>query len=88
MSLLREVYIDAYLASAENYRVLRAEVEAPEKAALVYRDFVREAVRRCVLDWKAFLPQQVMEMAAQGRHSRRGPRAGGQLCRKGVPWPA
>jgi len=65
VSLLREVYIDAYLASAENYRVLRDEVEAPEKAALVYRDFVREAVRRSVLDWKAFRPRRVMEMAAQ-----------------------
>lgn len=65
VSLLREVYIDAYLASAENYRTLRAEVEAPEKAALVYRDFVREAVRRSVLDWKAFRPRRIREMAAQ-----------------------
>jgi len=65
VSLLREAYTDAYPASAENYRTLRAEVEAPEKAALVYRDFVREAVRRSVLDWKAFRPQRVMEMAAQ-----------------------
>lgn len=65
VALLREAYIDAYLASAENYRVLRAEVEAPQNAALVYRDFVREAVRRSVLDWKAFRPQRVMEMAVQ-----------------------
>ena len=65
VSLLREVYIDAYLASAENYRTLRAEVESPEKAALVYRDFVREAVRRSVLDWKAFLPERIMAMAAE-----------------------
>ena len=65
VSLLREVYIDAYLASADNYRVLRAEVEVPAKAALVYRDFVREAVRRSVLDWKAFRLRQVMEMATQ-----------------------
>lgn len=65
VSLLREVYIDAYLTSADDYRVVRAEVEAPEKAALVYRDFVREAVRRSVLDWRAFRPRQVMEMAAQ-----------------------
>jgi len=65
VALLREAYIDAYLASAENYRVLRAEVEAPQNAALVYRDFVREAVRRSVLAWKAFRPQRVMEMAVQ-----------------------
>ena len=47
MSLLREVFVDAYLASAENYRV-RADLESPDKAALAYRDFVRAAVRRSV----------------------------------------
>lgn len=64
VSLLREVYIDAYLASAEKYRVLRAEVESPEKAALAYREFVREAVRRCVLEFKSFRQVEVLEMAA------------------------
>jgi Fic family protein len=65
VSLLREVYIDAYQTSAENYRALRAEIEVPEKAALVYRDFVREAVRHSVLDCKAFRPERIMEMAAE-----------------------
>ncbi len=65
VALLREAYIDAYLASAENYKVLRAEVETPEKAALAYRNFVREAVRRCVLEWKAFQPEDVMAMTVQ-----------------------
>ena len=65
VSLLREIYIDAYLASAENYRVLRAEVETPDKAALAYRDFVREAVLRCVLEWRAFQPEDIMAMAAE-----------------------
>lgn len=65
ISLLRDAYIDAYMASAENYRILRAELESPEKAALAYRGFVREAVRRCVLDWKAFRPGAVMDMAAE-----------------------
>ena len=65
VSLLRDVYIDAYPASAENYRVLRAELETPGKAALAYRDFVRAAVRRSVLDWKAFRPDAVMAMAAE-----------------------
>ncbi len=65
VSLLREIYIDAYLASAENYRVLRAEVESPDKAALAYRDFVRKAVRRSVLEWKAFQPKRIMAMAAE-----------------------
>lgn len=65
VSLFREVYVDAYLASADNYRVLRAEVESPDKAALAYRDFVREAVRCSVLEWKGFLPDRVRTMAAE-----------------------
>jgi Fic family protein len=63
IALLREAYIDAYLASAENYKTLRAEVEAPSKSALTYRDFVREAVRRSVLEWKAFDRERVTSMA-------------------------
>jgi Fic family protein len=63
VSLLREVYMDAYITSAENYRVIRANVETPEKAASIYRDFVREAIRRCVLEWKAFIPNNVKAMA-------------------------
>ncbi|MGD1884837.1 MAG: Fic family protein [Paracoccaceae bacterium] len=65
VSLFREVYIDAYLASAEKYRVLRAEVESPHKAAIVYRDFVRAAVRRSVLEFKGFRYDDVMIMAAE-----------------------
>ncbi len=53
------------MASAENYKALRAEVETPEKAALAYHNFVREAVRRRVLEWKAFQPEDVMAMTAQ-----------------------
>ena len=45
--------------------MLRAEVESPDKAALVYRDFVREAVRRCVLVWKSFQPDKIRVMAAE-----------------------
>ena len=63
VSLLREVFIDAYLASAENYKTLRAEVDAPEKAAVAYRDFVRKAVRCSVLEWKEFNADNVMAMA-------------------------
>lgn len=65
VSLLREVYLDAYLASAEKYRVLRAEVDSPEKAALAYRGFVREAVRQSVLEYKAFRPEVVRAMAVE-----------------------
>ena len=63
VSLLREVYIEAYLASADDYKTLRAEVDTPEKAAIAYRDFVKEAVRASVLDYKAFDPDAVMAMA-------------------------
>ena len=65
VSLLSEVYIDSYLASAENYRVLRAELDSPDKAALVYRDFVRKAVRRSVLEWKSFRPDDIRDMAEE-----------------------
>ena len=65
VALLREAYMDAYIASAEHYRVLRAELETPNKAALVHREFVREAVRRSVLDRKAFDPALVSAMAVE-----------------------
>lgn len=65
VSLLREVYDDAYLASAENYRVLHAAVETRDKAALAHRDFVRQAVRCSVLEWTGFLPDRVRAMAAE-----------------------
>ena len=65
VSLLREVFVDAYLASAENYRVLRADLESPHKAAPAYRDFVRTAVRQSVLEWKTFRPDDVKAMAVE-----------------------
>ena len=65
VALLRDAYIDAYMASAQNYKALRAEVDAPDKAALAYREFVREAVRRAVLEWKEFRANDVMAMAAE-----------------------
>lgn len=64
VSLLHKLYIDAYLASAVNYKTLRTEVDAPEKAAVAYRNFVKEAVRRSVLERKAFDADIVMNMAA------------------------
>ncbi|MET4130742.1 Fic family protein [Roseovarius sp. MBR-6] len=65
VALLREVFIDSYLASAEKYRILRAEVESPEKAAIVYRDFVREAVRYSVLQTKVFRKDDILDLAAR-----------------------
>ncbi len=65
VALLRDAYIDAYMASAQNYKALRAEVETPDKATLAYREFVRDAVRRAVLDWKEYRATDVMAMAAE-----------------------
>ena len=65
VSLLREIFIDSYLASAESYKVIRAEVESPNKAAIAYRDFVKVAVRRSVLKWKMFDADKVMSMARE-----------------------
>ena len=64
-SLLREAYLEAYITSAANYKTLRAEVDVPDKAALTYREFVRTAVRQCVLHWKAFKPERVMALATE-----------------------
>ena len=63
IALLRDAYIAAYRASAENYKTLRAEVASPEKAALAYRDFVKGAIRRCVLEWKACSADSVLRLA-------------------------
>ena len=65
LSMLRESYIEGYIASAENYRVIRAELESPEKAALIYRDFVRSAVRHCVLNTKEFRQAEVEIMSVE-----------------------
>jgi len=67
VSLLRESYLAAYITSARNYKVLKAEVDVPEKAALTYRSFVRAAVRRCVLDWKKFDARRVSALASESR---------------------
>ena len=63
--LLREVYVDGYLASAGRYRSLLSGAKDPHKAAIAYRDIVKEAVRHCVLDLKAFQPEAVRALAAK-----------------------
>ena len=67
VSLLREVYVDGYLASAGRYRSLLAGVRVgePHKAAVVYRDCVREAVRHCVLALRGFQPEAVRTLAVE-----------------------
>jgi Fic family protein len=63
VSLLRDAYVEAYYASAQQYKTLRAEVDTPHRAAVIYRDFVREAVRRSVKEWRGFFPDKVTSMA-------------------------
>ena len=63
VSLLRENYVEEHLASAENHRALHAELAMPHIAALAHRGFVRRAVRRCVLEWRAFRRDGVESMA-------------------------
>lgn len=65
VSLFKEIYIEGYIASAKNYRVIRAELESPDKAALVYRDFVRSAVRHCVLKSKKFYQEEIERMTVE-----------------------
>ena len=64
VALLKQVFVDSYLASARQYTALQAQMDSPHKAALTYRDFVGQAVRRCVLDWKTFRRADVLAMAA------------------------
>lgn len=40
-------------------------LESPHKAALTCRDFVRTAVRHCVLEWKGFRPEGILAMAVE-----------------------
>ena len=65
VALLKQVYLDSYLASARSYTALRAQMDSPHKAALTYRDFVRQVVRRCVLDWRMFRRDDVLAMAVK-----------------------
>ena len=62
VSLLREAYVNGYVASAERYRHLRPEVIHPPKGALEYRRFTRSAVRCCVRDWGTFRPRRILRM--------------------------
>ena len=41
------------------------ELASPERATLFYRQFVRRAVRHCVLEVKGFRTEEVRDMAAE-----------------------
>ena len=65
VALMRKVFLDSYLASAHQYTALRAQMDSPPRAAVVHRDFVRNVVRRCVLEWKTFRRPDVLAMATR-----------------------
>lgn len=64
IALLKQVYLASYLATARQYTALRAQMDTPPKSALTHRDFVRQAVRNCVLEWGSFRRERVLAMAA------------------------
>ena len=62
VSLLREAFVNGYLASARRYRYVRPQVINPEKGGLEYRRFATRAIRRCVLKWREFNPARVRQL--------------------------
>lgn len=62
ISLFREAFVNGYIASARRYRYLRPEVIYPERVGFEYRRFTGRAVRRCVRDWRTFVPEHVRGM--------------------------
>lgn len=62
LSLMREAFVNGYIATARRYRYLRPEAINPEKGDVEYRFFTSRAMRRCVLKWRAFEPTRVRRM--------------------------
>ena len=62
VSLLREAFVKAYIASAGRYRTPRPEATDLARPGVVYRRFTSRVVRRCILEWRAFEPERVREM--------------------------
>lgn len=54
VSLLREAFVNGYLATADRYRYLRPIAIHIERVSVVYERFTRLAVRRCILRWRGF----------------------------------
>ena len=62
VSLLREAFVNGYVAAAWRYRHLRSEAIVIKRVTVVYRRFARGAVRRCIVEWRAFEPERVRKM--------------------------
>ena len=62
VSLLREAFVEGYIATAERYRHLRPEAIDIERVSVLYRRFACRVVRRCILEWRAFEPERVRRM--------------------------
>lgn len=62
VSLMREAFVNGYIATARRYRYLRPVAITPAKGDLEYRFFTSRAMQRCVLKWRAFEPTRVRRM--------------------------
>ncbi len=62
VSLLREAFVSGYIAAAKRYRYLRPEAIEIERVSVVYDRFTTRAVRRCILEWRAFDPERARAM--------------------------
>ena len=62
VSLLREAFVNGYVATAGRYRHLRPETVKFDRTDVLYRRFTTRAVRRCILQWRAFDPRRVRRM--------------------------
>ena len=62
ISLLREAFVNGYIATAGRYRHLRPETVKLDHTDVLYRRFTTRAVRRCVLKWRAFDAGRVRRM--------------------------
>ena len=62
VSLLREAYVNGYIASAKRYRYVQPLAIHPERSGIVYRRFTESAIQRCVLEWRTFAPNRVRRL--------------------------
>ena len=81
VSLLREAFVNGYIASARRYRFVRPQVINPEKGGLEYRRFATRAIRRCVLKWKAFKKRRIRRMMDDADIPPEGPGRAARLLR-------
>ena len=62
VSLLREAYVNGYIASARRYRYVQPLTIYPERSGVAYRPFIKSAIQHCVLEWRTFAPNRVRRL--------------------------